>query len=67
MTSLGKAVFWKDKPQIARMLSSWDAERLARVAERTGQLERSLIFSPAPEQAALGEELLAIAREARRR
>jgi len=67
MTSLGKSVFWKDKPQIARMLSNWDAERLARVAERTGQLERSLIFSPAPEQAALGEELLAIAREARRR
>ena len=67
MTSMGKSVFWKDKPQIVRMLSNWDAERLARVAERTGQLERSLIFSPVPEHAALSEELLAISREARRR
>ena len=49
------------------MLSQWDAERLARVAERTGELERALIFSPAPQQEVLGEELLAIAREARRR
>ena len=49
------------------MLSQWDAERLAKVAERAGRLERSLMFSPAPQQEALGEELLAIAREARRR
>jgi len=67
MTSLGKALFWKDKAMVGRMLAQWDAERLARVAERTGKLERSLMFSPAPEQAALGETLLAIAREARRR
>ncbi|MGN6058553.1 MAG: DNA polymerase III subunit delta [Sphingomicrobium sp.] len=67
MTSLGKALFWKDKAVVARMLSSWDAERLAKIAERAGRLERSLMFSPAPEQEALGEELLAIAREARRR
>ena len=67
MTSLGKALFWKDKAMVARMLSSWDAERLAKVAERAGRLERSLMFSPAPEQEVLGEELLAIAREARRR
>ena len=67
MTSLGKALFWKDKAMVGRMLAQWDAERLAKVAERTGKLERSLMFSPAPEQAALGETLLAIAREARRR
>jgi DNA polymerase-3 subunit delta len=49
------------------MLAQWDAERLAKVAERAGRLERGLMFSPAPGQEALGEELLAIAREARRR
>jgi DNA polymerase-3 subunit delta len=67
MTSMGKSLFWKDKAAFRTMLSSWDAERLARIAERTGKLERTLIFSPAPAQEALGEELLAIAREARRR
>lgn len=67
MTSMGRALFWKEKPLIGRMLLQWDADRLARVAQRAGQLERGLIFSPAPQQEALGEELLAIAREARRR
>ena len=66
-TSLGKALFWKDKAVVGRMLTQWDAERLAKVAERAGRLERALMFSPAPQQEALGEELLAIAREARRR
>jgi DNA polymerase III subunit delta len=67
MTSLGKSLFWKDKPIIAKMLSQWSADRLARISERAGMLERALMFSPAPQQEALGEELLAIAREARRR
>ncbi len=67
MTSLGKALFWKDKALVGRMLVQWDAERLAKVAERAGRLERGLMLSPAPGQEALGEELLAIAREARRR
>lgn len=66
MTSLGKSLFWKDKPVVAKMLSQWDAERLARVAERVAELERALMFSLAPQQESLGEELLAIAREARR-
>jgi len=67
MTSLGKSLFWKDKAIVGRMLSQWDAARLAKVANRAGKLERSLMFSAAPQQEALGEELLAIAREARRR
>lgn len=67
MTSLGKALYWKDKPRVAKMLSQWSAERLARISERAGQLERALMLSPAPQQEALGEELLAIGREARRR
>ena len=67
MTSLGKSLFWKDKALVERMLRQWTAERLAKVAERAGRLERGLMFSTAPEQPALGEDLLAIAREARRR
>ncbi len=57
MTSLGKTLFWKDKALVGRMLAQWDAERLAKVAERAGRLERGLMFSPAPGQEALGEEL----------
>jgi DNA polymerase-3 subunit delta len=65
MTSLGRALFWKDKAMIERMLKKWSADDLARVAERTGKLERALIFTAAPDREALGEELLAIARKAR--
>jgi DNA polymerase-3 subunit delta len=67
LTSMGKSLFWKEKALVARMLTQWDAERLARLADRTGRLERDLMFSPAPERELLGEELLAIARQARRR
>ncbi len=64
MTSLGKLLFWKDKPMVAKMLSTWDAKRLATVAERVAKLESDLMFSPVPDQHALGEELIAIARAA---
>jgi DNA polymerase-3 subunit delta len=67
LTSAAKSFFWKDKAIIAKLLRLWDADGLATVAERVGKLERSLMFSPAPEREALGEELLTIARAARRR
>jgi DNA polymerase-3 subunit delta len=67
MTSLGRSLFWKDKALVAKLLATWDAKRLATVSERAGRLERELMFSDAPEQQALGEELLAIARATRRR
>lgn len=68
LTSLGKSLFWKDKPLVERMLSLWDSAGLARVSERTGALERRLMRADAPPPAeALGEELVAIARQARRR
>jgi DNA polymerase-3 subunit delta len=57
-------LFWKDKPAVARMLSLWDSKRLATVADRAGELERTLMLSQAPDQEALGEELIAIARAA---
>jgi DNA polymerase-3 subunit delta len=73
MTSMGKSLFWKDKPLVERLLSQWDSAGLARVAERAGQLERELMRELArpsartPALEALGEELIAIARQARRR
>ena len=67
MTSLGKSLFWKDKALVDRLLRLWDAKGLATVAERASRLERDLMFSPAPGHEALGEELLSIARAARRR
>lgn len=65
MTSLGKALYWKDKGKIERMLVKWSAADLATVAERAGKLERDLMFTRAPDRETLGEELLAIARKAR--
>jgi DNA polymerase-3 subunit delta len=67
MTSLGKALFWRDKSLVSKLLSRWTSAKLATVAERVGLLERSLMFGPAPEREALGEELFAIARAARAR
>lgn len=67
MTSLGRTMFWKDKSAVQQMLQKWTADDLATVAERAGRLERSLMFTAAPEREALGEELLAIARKARSR
>jgi len=46
------------------MLSLWDSRRLATVGERVGKLENTLLFGAAPDQEALGEELIAIARAA---
>ena len=58
----------KDKPLVERLLTTWDSPGLARVAERAGSLERKLMSADAPPPAeALGEELLAIAKAARRR
>ena len=68
MTSLGKSLFWKDKPLLEKLLTTWDARGLETVAERAGKLERSLMRGDAPPPAeALGEELSAIARRAGRR
>jgi DNA polymerase-3 subunit delta len=65
MTSFGKSLFWKDKPVVERLLNRWTADGLATAAERAGALERSFMFSEAPEFESLAEELLAIARKAR--
>lgn len=67
MTSMGKALFWKDKALMQQLLSAWNAERLAAMLERAAALERTIIFSDEPPVAALEEELTTIARAAQRR
>lgn len=68
VTSVGKSVFWKDKDLVARLVTLWDSKALARVLERSGELERWLMRADSPPPAeALEDELVAIARSARPR
>ena len=66
MTSMGKALFWKDKSLIQRLLSTWSAQRLAEAVSRVAQLERQIMLSPLADDAALGETLVTLARAAGR-
>ena len=66
MASIGKTLFWKDKPLVQRLLSTWSAERLAEAAARVSALEKQVMLSPASDEAALGETLVTIARAAGR-
>lgn len=66
MTSMGKSLFWKDKPLIQRLLTTWSAERLAEAASRVCQLERQIMLRPLSDEAALGETLVTLARVAGR-
>ena len=67
MTSMGKALFWKDKGLMQQLLANWSAERLAHMLERSAALEKAIIFSDEPPVAALEEELVTIARAAQRK
>jgi DNA polymerase-3 subunit delta len=68
VTSAGKSVYFKEKDLVARLVSLWDSKALARVLERSGALERRLMNADSPPPGeALEEELVAIARTARRR
>jgi DNA polymerase-3 subunit delta len=64
--SMGKALFWKDKPLVERLLSAWSAERLAHAATRVSTLERQIMLRPLADEAALGETLVTLARAAGR-
>ena len=59
------SLFWKDKALVSRMLSRWSSDRLALAVDRVARLERQ-ILSPLGDRAALGQELLQIARAAGR-
>ena len=68
VASAGKSVFWKEKGLVTRLVTDWDSKALARVLERSGELERRLMRSDSPPPSeALEEELVAIARIAARR
>ena len=67
MASLGRTLFWRDKQALETMLEHWSAAAIAKAVDRCASLERSLIFSDAPAIPALGEELIAVSRAARRR
>ena len=66
MASIGKALFWKDKSLVQRLLSTWSAERLAEAASRVSALERQIMLRPLADDAALGEMLVTLARVAAR-
>jgi DNA polymerase-3 subunit delta len=66
MTSMGKALFWKDKALIQRLLAAWPADRLAEAAARVSSLERQIMLRPLADEAALGETLVTLARVAGR-
>jgi DNA polymerase III subunit delta len=66
MASMGKFLFWKDKPLIQRLLLAWSAERLAEAAARVSALERQMMLRPLADEAALGEMLVTLARAAGR-
>ena len=66
MASMGKALFWKDKPLIQRLLSAWSAERLAEAAARVAALEKQVMLTTVDDEAALGETLVTLARAAGR-
>jgi DNA polymerase-3 subunit delta len=66
MTSMGKALFWKDKSLIQRLLAAWSADRLAEAAARVSSLERQIMLRPLADEAALGETLVTLARAAGR-
>jgi DNA polymerase-3 subunit delta len=66
MASMGKALFWKDKPLVERQLATWTAERLAGAAARVSALERQIMLRPLDDEAALGEMLVTLARAAGR-
>jgi DNA polymerase-3 subunit delta len=66
LTSMGKALFWKDKPLIERLLSSWSSERLAEAASRVSAVERQIMLRPLSDDAAIGETLVTLARAAGR-
>lgn len=63
--AVSAAVFWKDRAFVSRALTRWSSQRLAQLVDRIAKLERQLLLSSVPDRAALGHELLQIARAAR--
>jgi DNA polymerase-3 subunit delta len=58
-------VWQRDRALVGKIVSRWTSQRLAEAFTRVQELERNLLLSPVPGQAALGELLLQLARAAR--
>ena len=58
------SVWGRDKAAVARILPRWRSERLAMAMDRATRLERAIMLSGVEPRAALGEELLGLARAA---
>jgi DNA polymerase-3 subunit delta len=67
MAALDKSLFYKDKSLVSKLLQQWNARGLATAVDRAGELEREIMLSPVAPLEALGQELLTVARAARRR
>lgn len=67
LAAQGKALFWKEKDGVARQLESWRADRIDRCVSRLAEAEREVKRSGSLGALAADVELLAIARQARRR
>ena len=67
MASLGKSLFFRDKTIVSQMLEAWTSDRIASASARVASLERQLMLGKAPEEAALAETLITIARVGQRR
>ncbi|HEU0097698.1 MAG TPA: DNA polymerase III subunit delta [Allosphingosinicella sp.] len=66
MASHGKSLFWKEKQSVARQLSSWRSDALARSVSRLLEAERQVKASGGLGPRAVDEELFAICRQAGR-
>jgi DNA polymerase-3 subunit delta len=63
--AVGASVFWKDRTLVSQALARWSSQRLAQLVDRIARLERQLLLGSVPDRAALGHELLQIARVGR--
>lgn len=64
--SAGKAIFWKDKPHVARQARTWNAKAVTRLMHRLLVAERATRDARGPGDLAVRHELLTIARQAAR-
>lgn len=62
----GRAVFWKEKDRVARLVGRWSSEALARALERMAEAGRQVMRSGGPGGIAIETEIFALARAAQR-
>lgn len=66
MESVGKAIFWKEKPVVQRQVKRWNAPAIARAIQRLSLAERATRDSKNAGDLVVRHELLTIARQAAR-